>query len=389
MIKIFNDFINFLNTTFINIDIKENFNETTLEIINMRELEQIREEFFDVDYKFGYSYYVDKKDKVKYYQQLVDYELLPDFIYSTKKYTFKDLKIVPKLKKAYKPKEKYKLGDVVSFNKLYYINLVVPKSKKHKIVKFTKYSIGIPPLKKFGDYYVWKRINFYNNPVKYKPNELFNIDNIPKNINIDQIIDDSNPENKIKAKWLDEYQPFMQYSVGNIITFKNKAYVNLLLKAAIQENPPKNLQSWKEIDIDIPPDKTAYVDPKIIPRIISEDKYTLPASEPKNIREMYKTRLLGDYNPNAEYRLGDIVKFQGIYYVNLLKDYPFHQYKPTESKLQWKGIVLKTGSGDDNVNEVDSDENELGLNSGDGDGNDSDNGAPPPDKDAGDVVNDD
>lgn len=388
MIKIFNDLIDFLSTTFINIDIKENFNETTLEIINMKELDQLREDFFETDYKFGFSFYVDKKDKVKYYQQLVDYELLPDFIYSSKKYTFKDLKIVPKFKKTYNSKTKYKLGDVVTFNKLNYINLVVPKKRKHKKVKFTKFSIGIPPLKKFGDYLVWKKINFANKPIKYKPNELFNVENIPKDVQLDQIIDDSNPDKKIKARWIDDYESFMQYSVGDVISFKNKAYINLLLKRAIQENPPKNLQSWKEINIDIPPHKSAYINPKTIPRVVSEDKFTLPASEPRNVREMYKTRLLGDHNPSVEYRLGDIVKFQGIYYINLLKDHPFRQYKPTESKTQWKPINFKTGSSaDDNVNEVDSDENELGLNNADDD--EESGNAPPSDGDETDVVNDD
>jgi len=89
MIKILNDFIDFLSTTFININIKEDFNDTTVEIINATELKQLKElkeDFYNVNYKYGYSFFIDKADDKKYYQQLIDYELIPDFIYANKKY---------------------------------------------------------------------------------------------------------------------------------------------------------------------------------------------------------------------------------------------------------------------------------------------------------------
>jgi len=164
-----NNLIDFLNTTFININIKENFNDTTIEIINANELKQLEELtniFNNVNYKYGYSFFVNKSDNKKYYQQLIDYELIPDSIYTNKIYKYKNLKITPTFKNEYKSEEQYELGDVVLFNKTYYINLVVPKDRKHKLITFTKYSMNIPPLKKFADYVVWKRINFNPKPVK-------------------------------------------------------------------------------------------------------------------------------------------------------------------------------------------------------------------------------
>jgi hypothetical protein len=359
MIKILSDFIDYLNTIFININIKENLNETTIEIINTKELNELKEHFKSSKYKFGYSFFIEKKQK--FYQQLIDYELIPDFIYLGKKYKYKDLKITPKFKGTYNSKEQYTLGNVVLLNKIHYINLIVPKIKKHKKVKFTNYCIGIPPLKKFADYMVWKKINFYKTPIKYKKSEILNVENIPKNIELDSIIDDSNPEKIITAKWRGEYQPFQLYSLGDVITFGGYAYINLLFKKAIQENPPKNLVSWHYIDIDIPPDRSAWVDPKKIPNIIDEGKFILPASEPKDVREKYKSVLAGEYDPNVEYKLGDIVLFNNKYYINLLKDIPFKQYKPSESRLQWKMIkygTMKSGGDDEEEDAPEADDAE-------------------------------
>ena len=347
MNKYINNFFNFLNSFTIDIDIGKNLNATF-------ELNRNITENFSKSDRYGYSFF--KSGDTKLYQQVIDSDLIPDFIYQNKKYKYKDFKIKPKFLKEYKNSTRYKLGDVVSYKKKFYMNLVIPKEKKSKKVTFSTYSQNINPVKKFGDYTVWKRINYYKAPLKYKKSDLY-ADTIPENITIGQVLDDSNPDNIIKITWKDEYESFTAYSLGDLVTLNKKGYINLSLKSMIQEPPNTNKTTWKSVVMDLPPAYTAYVMAKVIPSTVVEGKFVLPSSVPTEIRALYKAKNLGKYNPSTQYKLGDIVSYKDSYFINLLKDIPYLAGIPTSNKQHWKEVRIKKPSKNDN----DEDEEDIGL----------------------------
>jgi hypothetical protein len=347
MNKYINNFFNFLNSFTIDIDIGKNLNATF-------ELNRNITENFSKTDRYGYSFFVNEESK--YYQQVIDSDLIPAFIYQNKKYKYKDFKIQPRFLKEYNANTKYKLGDIVTWKKQYYINLVLPQEKTSGNITFSTYSQNITPVKKFGDYTVWKKINYYKSPIKFKKSELY-ADNLPPDLKIGQVLDDSNPENLIKVSWKDEYDSFTEYSLGNIVTLNKKGYINLSLKPMIQESPKTNKTTWKPVIMDLPPDYTAYVISKLLPDSIIDGKYILPSSVPNNIRELYKAKIVGPYKSDNTYKLGDIVLYKDSYYLNLLKDIPYYADPPTSSKQQWKEVRILNKDKKSDTKETDTEEN--------------------------------
>jgi hypothetical protein len=344
MNKYINNFFNFLNSFTVDIDIK-NLNATF-------ELNRNITENFSKTDRYGYSFF--KSEGNKLYQQVIDSDLIPDFIYQNKKYKYKDFKIKPKFLKEYKNNTRYKLGDIVIWKKKYYMNLVIPKEKKSKKVTFTTYSQTINPVKKFGDYTVWKRVNYYKSAIKYKKADLY-ADTLPDDLKIGQVLDDSNPDKIIKVTWRDEYEAFTTYSLGDVVTLNKKGYINLSLKSMIQEPPNTNKTTWKPVVMDLPPAFTAYVIAKIIPSTVVDGKFVLPSSVPTEMRALYKAKITGKYDPAAQYKLGDIVSYKDSYFINLLKDIPYYAGIPGSNKQHWKEVRIKKPSKNN------EDEEDIGL----------------------------
>jgi hypothetical protein len=53
----------------------------------------------------------------------------------------------------------------------------------------------------------------------------------------------------------------------------------------------------------------------------------------------FKYNLAGDFNLKNKYKLGDVVKFKDLYYVNLFKGNPVIQTLPN-NPLQWKKVKI-------------------------------------------------
>jgi len=350
MDKMINNLFNYLNSISFKIDLGKDFGNF--------EINRSVENFEDGEPKLGYTFFIE--DKKKFYQQVVDYDLIPDFIFGNKKYSYKEYKIIPSFKNKFSSGTKYKLGDIVTFKNYTYINLVIPKAKKSKKVTFTGFSKKIDPKQMFADYSAWKRINFLKKNVTYKPSEILTDDYIPQKIVFGMVLDESDPEKVKKINWKDEYDPFTAYTLGDVVTFKKKGYLNLFIgDPVVQDSPLKNKQTWKPLNIDLPPANIAYFNGKKVPNAVIEGAYILPASTPKAIRELYKVNIKGNYDPKQQYKLGDIVKYKNSEFINLLKDVPYFAVIPGTSKLQWKPIKIKQ-PGEDDAKEYDDGAESIG-----------------------------
>jgi hypothetical protein len=350
MDKMINNLFNYLNSISFKIDFDKEFGNF--------EIFRTIENFEENEPKLGYTFFIE--DKKKFYQQVVDSDVIPDFLFGNKKYSYKQYKFIPKSKKKFSSATKYKLGDIVTFRNYTYINLVIPKAKKSKKVTFTGFSKKIAPKQKFADYTAWKRINFYTKNVTYKQSEILTEDYIPQQIIFGMVIDDSDPEKVKKITWRDEYDPFTAYTLGDIVTFRKKGYLNIFVgKPVVQESPLKNKTTWKPINIDLPPANVAYYNPKKVPNSVLEGAFILPASTPKATRELYKVTNKGIYDPKQQYKLGDIVKHKNSEYINLLRDVPYFADIPGTSKLHWKSIRIKQ-PGEDDAKEDDDGAESIG-----------------------------
>ena len=317
---------------------------------------EINETFKNTD-DFGLSFFED--NDVKYYQQLLDPELTPSFIYKGKGYQVQGIKFIPKDLGKFNFETKYKLGSIVKFKGGNFMALAIPNPKKIGDANFTDYVKRIAPTKQFADYQAWKRIVYLDKPIIYDNSKLFPREDVPKEVKEEMILDDSNPKKPIKIVVKNTYNPLTSYKFGDLVKFNEKFYVNLLLKADKQENPSKNKQTWKSVDFKgIMND--SYIPAVKVPSKVFEGEMILPNTE-------YKGKIKGDFDPEEKYKLGDIVKYKKKYYISLVKGSGFILNAPDKNKKQWKNIKIIKGKRVDDEEDDEKPKKKKGKKSDDDD----------------------
>ena len=169
----------------------------------------------------------------------------------------------------------------------------------------------------------------------------------------------------------------VDYSVGNIVIFNKKFYMNLhyikknkkksspkAVKKIVSINPDKDRVNWKEVTL-LPVLKV------LMQNQVSQKVKLGETLLPKNLLSLkanFPNKLAGVYDNKKKYKLGDIVKFNNKLYINLIFSFTFDitgkkifldsfSKEPPNIDKAWKEVVideLKNIEKFDNLNTFDS-----------------------------------